>query len=579
MGFIPARLSGLRRPVAGGAGVADAADRDPGPRRAAPPRLQPADAGVVRDARSSACSGAARCCCSTCVGAYAAAAAQWAGRPGSMVPMIGASGAISAVIGAFALSFGQAKRITGSPRLNRWLNAPWLLAAWVVLQLMIGWLAGGQGDAAGDPRAYRRLHRRAAAAAAVAAVALPLGLSGSGCRPGRCRLARRARAAGGGGRRHISSRRRRPCAGPCRARRPRPRHSCRTGRPGRSCRGRRIEAARVLDPPAEHQVKLAHAGSLVALARGARSRGIAPTLARRRRRRLSKIERSVSLALLAGEAELGEARVPASLAASAAALAVPVSRSRGRAQQPGLARGARQQSGHQRAGGEPAGKRDQRRLVDRVGRPAAGSGDAVAGAVIGLDRALRGALAAGRRLSWRSCGLALSVIRLSPCLAVASSLALCGACALRLACTPSASLPARSISGSRARNRASAATTPLAMAGRAATASTASSARSAPFSLAPSQASWASVARARADPAARAPCPSAGRARARPRSGPRRSRACPAHQLALRTVSTARPAERRRRRRRRSANATQPGERAGRSAAAAPRNTRHGQRP
>ncbi len=79
------------------------------------------------------------------VGAFAAAAAQWLANPGSMVPVIGASGAISAVIGAFALSFGQTKRIVASARLNRFLNAAWLLAAWIVMQLMIGWLAGGQG--------------------------------------------------------------------------------------------------------------------------------------------------------------------------------------------------------------------------------------------------------------------------------------------------------------------------------------------------------------------------------------------------------------------------------------------------
>jgi membrane associated rhomboid family serine protease len=79
------------------------------------------------------------------VGAYAAAAAQWLADPASTIPVIGASGAISAVIGAFALSFGQAKRLTRSPSLNRLLNAAWLLAAWVVMQMMVGWLAGGQG--------------------------------------------------------------------------------------------------------------------------------------------------------------------------------------------------------------------------------------------------------------------------------------------------------------------------------------------------------------------------------------------------------------------------------------------------
>ena len=78
-------------------------------------------------------------------GAFAAAAGQWAADPMGVVPMIGASGAISAVIGAFALSFGRPRRITGSPTANRWLNALWLMAAWIVLQLMMGWLAGGQG--------------------------------------------------------------------------------------------------------------------------------------------------------------------------------------------------------------------------------------------------------------------------------------------------------------------------------------------------------------------------------------------------------------------------------------------------
>lgn len=79
------------------------------------------------------------------VGAIAAALSQWAVDPSSPVPMIGASGAVSAVMGAFALSFGRAKMLTRSPRINRWVNALWLMAAWIVLQIMIGWLAGGQG--------------------------------------------------------------------------------------------------------------------------------------------------------------------------------------------------------------------------------------------------------------------------------------------------------------------------------------------------------------------------------------------------------------------------------------------------
>ena len=79
------------------------------------------------------------------VGAYAAAGAQWAVDPASTVPMIGASGAISAVIGAYALSFGRARQVTRSPAINRWINAVWLMVAWVVLQAMMGWLGGTEG--------------------------------------------------------------------------------------------------------------------------------------------------------------------------------------------------------------------------------------------------------------------------------------------------------------------------------------------------------------------------------------------------------------------------------------------------
>ena len=79
------------------------------------------------------------------IGAYAAAAAQWSVDPLGATPMIGASGAISAVMGAFALSFGRARAFTSNLRVNRWINVVWLLVAWIVLQMMMGWLAGGQG--------------------------------------------------------------------------------------------------------------------------------------------------------------------------------------------------------------------------------------------------------------------------------------------------------------------------------------------------------------------------------------------------------------------------------------------------
>lgn len=78
------------------------------------------------------------------VGAYTAAVAQWLVTPASALPMIGASGAISAVIGAFALSFGQQKRIVSSPSLNRSLNAMWLLVTWIAVQAMLVYLFKSQ---------------------------------------------------------------------------------------------------------------------------------------------------------------------------------------------------------------------------------------------------------------------------------------------------------------------------------------------------------------------------------------------------------------------------------------------------
>jgi membrane associated rhomboid family serine protease len=72
------------------------------------------------------------------VGAFAAAAAQYAVDPASTVPMVGASGAISAVLGAYALLFGRNKVKLRNPALSTLLNALWLGVAWVVLQVLIG---------------------------------------------------------------------------------------------------------------------------------------------------------------------------------------------------------------------------------------------------------------------------------------------------------------------------------------------------------------------------------------------------------------------------------------------------------
>ena len=72
------------------------------------------------------------------LGAFAAAAGQFAFDPHSTTPMVGASGAISAVLGAYAMLFGRNKVRVKSPTLALWLHALWLMAAWIGLQLGLG---------------------------------------------------------------------------------------------------------------------------------------------------------------------------------------------------------------------------------------------------------------------------------------------------------------------------------------------------------------------------------------------------------------------------------------------------------
>ena len=79
------------------------------------------------------------------VGAYAAAAGQYLVEPHSLVPMIGASGAVSAVLGAYALLFGRNKVKVANPTLALWLHALWLMAAWVIMNLIVGIVMGSAG--------------------------------------------------------------------------------------------------------------------------------------------------------------------------------------------------------------------------------------------------------------------------------------------------------------------------------------------------------------------------------------------------------------------------------------------------
>jgi len=79
------------------------------------------------------------------LGGLVAALAQFAWDPSSPIPMVGASGAISALFGLYAIYFGQPKQVSHNQKINRWIHVAWLLAAWVVLQWMSALLAGGEG--------------------------------------------------------------------------------------------------------------------------------------------------------------------------------------------------------------------------------------------------------------------------------------------------------------------------------------------------------------------------------------------------------------------------------------------------
>lgn len=70
------------------------------------------------------------------VGAYAAAIGQWLIGGGG--PTIGASGAISAVVAAYALLYGRNRVRRLGPVPGGLVHVVWLAVAWVGLQLLVG---------------------------------------------------------------------------------------------------------------------------------------------------------------------------------------------------------------------------------------------------------------------------------------------------------------------------------------------------------------------------------------------------------------------------------------------------------
>jgi membrane associated rhomboid family serine protease len=79
------------------------------------------------------------------IGAYASAGGQFLAGPRSMDPMIGASGAISAVMGAYVMLFSRAEVKRIGPIPAHVVKGLWLAAAWISIQWLIGVAAGGSG--------------------------------------------------------------------------------------------------------------------------------------------------------------------------------------------------------------------------------------------------------------------------------------------------------------------------------------------------------------------------------------------------------------------------------------------------
>jgi len=72
------------------------------------------------------------------VGAYAGALGHWAFAPDSVAPMIGASGAISAIIAAYARLYGERRAQAIGPFTADVVHVIWLAAAWIGIQLLMG---------------------------------------------------------------------------------------------------------------------------------------------------------------------------------------------------------------------------------------------------------------------------------------------------------------------------------------------------------------------------------------------------------------------------------------------------------
>ncbi|MEJ7935650.1 rhomboid family intramembrane serine protease [Sphingobium sp. AN558] len=82
-------------------------------------------------------------------GAYGSTFAQWAVEPSSTEPMVGASGAISAIIGTYALLYSQQTIRRIGPFSANIVRLVWLATGWIIIQLMVGIATAGGFDDVG----------------------------------------------------------------------------------------------------------------------------------------------------------------------------------------------------------------------------------------------------------------------------------------------------------------------------------------------------------------------------------------------------------------------------------------------
>ncbi|WP_315760360.1 rhomboid family intramembrane serine protease [Sphingomonas sp. Y38-1Y] len=77
------------------------------------------------------------------IGAVAAVLAHWLLDPQSAVPMIGASGAISGIVGAYSVLFSRNRTRAIGPLSAQTVHILWLVAAWTAINMAIGFISAG----------------------------------------------------------------------------------------------------------------------------------------------------------------------------------------------------------------------------------------------------------------------------------------------------------------------------------------------------------------------------------------------------------------------------------------------------